>query len=243
MASFHHRVKSGKKGTAAQHAAYIARQGSFESREDLIASGCGNLPGWAEGDPVKFWRNGDKYERANGAVYREHEVALPAELTDTQAEELVGAIIQEIAGEKLYQYAVHANTSTLEGNRNPHMHLMYSDRIPDGIERPPQQTFARYNPNRPEVGGCKKDSGGKNALEMRISLIEVRRKCAELQNTVLEKYGHTARVVHRTLRQQGIHREPERHLGQAKVRMMSAEEKGRYVAKRLFQSSLGLEKD
>lgn len=30
---------------------------------------------------------------------------------------------------------------------------------------------------------------------------------------------------------------------QAKVRMMSAEEKGRYVAERQFQSSLGLEKD
>lgn len=232
MASFHHRVKSGKKGSAAQHATYIARQGSFESREDLIGSGSGNLPSWAEGDPVKFWRNGDKYERANGAVYREHEVALPAELTDKQSKELVGAIIQAIAGAKPYQYAVHANSSSLEGNRNIHLHLMYSDRIPDGIQRSPQQTFARYNSNCPETGGCKKDSGGKNALEMRLALIEIRRKSAELQNATLEKYGHTARVDHRTLSEQGIHRKPERHLGQAKVRMMSAEEKGRYVADR-----------
>lgn len=237
MASFHHRVKSGKKGSAAQHAAYIARAGFHSTREDLISTGCGNMPVWSEGDPVKFWRAGDKYERANGAVYREHEVALPVELTDAQRAELVGAIIEEIVGDKPYQYAIHANTSTLEGTSNPHIHLMYSDRIPDGIERTPQQMFSRYNPNRPEHGGCKKDSGGRNALEMRIALIELRRKCADLQNTTLEKYGHSARVDHRTLRQQGIQREPERHLGQAKVRKMSAEEKIQYVAERQTQGS------
>lgn len=241
MASFHHRVKSGKKGSAALHAAYIARTGCHSTREDLIATGSGNLPEWAEGDPVKFWRTGDKYERANGAVYREHEVALPAELTDIQREELVGAIIEEIVGDKPYQYAIHANASTLEGSSNPHIHLMYSDRIPDGVERSPQQMFARYNPKHPDVGGCKKDSGGKNALEMRVALIELRRKCAELQNTALEKYGHTARVDHRTLQQQGIDREPERHLGQAKVRRMSAEEKKQYVAVRQPQRSAGSE--
>ena len=80
MASFHHRIKSGKKGSAAEHAAYIARKGAFRARDDLLFSGSGNLPGWAEGDPNKFWRAGDKYERANGAVYREHEIALPDEL-------------------------------------------------------------------------------------------------------------------------------------------------------------------
>lgn len=243
MASFHHRVKSGKKGSAAQHAAYIAREGSHSTREDLISSGCGNLPEWAQGDPVKFWRAGDRYERANGAVYREHEVALPAELSDPQREELVGAMIEEMVGDKPYQYAIHANTSTLEGNSNPHFHLMYSDRKPDGIERTPQQTFGRYNPNRPEAGGCRKDSGGKNALEMRVALIELRRKCAELQNATLEKYGHAARVDHRTLRQQGIHREPERHLGQAKVRRMSLEERVQYVAERQTQTSATLERD
>ncbi len=237
MASFHHRVKSGKKGSAAQHAAYIAREGFHSAREDLISTGSGNLPVWAEGDPVRFWRAGDKYERANGAVYREHEVALPVELTDAQREELVEAIIDEIVGDKPYQYAIHANTSTLEGSSNPHIHLMYSDRIPDGIERTSQQMFSRYNPNRPEIGGCKKDSGGKNALEMRIALIELRRKCAELQNKTLEKYGHSSRVDHRTLRQQGIQREPERHLGQAKVRTMSVDEKIQYVAERQSQGS------
>lgn len=229
MASFHHRIKSGKKGSAADHAAYIARKGTFSNRDDLLFSGSGNLPGWAEGDPSKFWRAGDKYERANGAVYREHEVALPDELSAEQQLELVQQMIDSMIGAKPFQYAVHANTSALEGQRNPHLHLMFSDRIPDDIDRTPQQNFSRFNSHHPELGGCKKDSGGKNALEMRIELIELRRKCAELQNTALAKHGHEARVDHRTLRQQGIAREPERHLGQAKVKQMTYDEKNQYI--------------
>ena len=142
MASFHHRVKSGKKGSAAVHAAYINRRGSFSTREDLVFSGSGNLPEWADGDPNKFWRAGDRYERANGAVYREHEIALPDELTGEQQHELVREMVDAMIGDKPYQYAVHANVSALEGNRNPHLHLMYSDRRPDYIERTPQQTLS-----------------------------------------------------------------------------------------------------
>jgi len=33
----------------------------------------GNLPAWANGDPAIFWKAADKYERANGAAYREFE--------------------------------------------------------------------------------------------------------------------------------------------------------------------------
>lgn len=168
-------------------------------------------------------------------MYREHEIALPDELTEEQQLDLVGEMIKTMIGEKPYQYAVHANTSTLEGDRNPHLHLMYSDRTPAGIERTPQKTFSRFNAKHPELGGYKKDSGGKNALEMRIELIELRRKCAELQNISLEKHGHAARVDHRTLKLQGIAREPERHLGQARVKIMNTEERVQYVKGRRNQ--------
>ncbi|HBD39171.1 MAG TPA: plasmid mobilization protein, partial [Cupriavidus sp.] len=47
MASFHHCLKSGKKGTAANHAAYITRQGKHGHREDLVCTGHGNMPAWA----------------------------------------------------------------------------------------------------------------------------------------------------------------------------------------------------
>jgi hypothetical protein len=232
MASFHHRVKSGKKGTAADHAAYIARKGKHSTRTDLIATGSGNMPSWVGDNPADFWRFGDKYERNNGAVYREHEIALPSELTLAQLFNLVRELVENIVGSKPYQWAMHAPNSALEGAANPHVHLMFSDRLDDGIERPPEQTFRRYNPKYPENGGRKKASGGKRLMEMGEELIETRRKCAELQNTALAQHGHIARVDHRTLRDQGTSRAPETHLGPARIRGMSIEDRERYVHNR-----------
>jgi len=235
MASFHHRIKSGKKGSAVEHAAYITRQGKYGEREDLIFAETGNMPTWAEGNPSVFWKAGDKYERANGAVYREHEVALPDELTREQQKELAANLVTALVGDKPYQCAIHAPNSSLEGKSNTHLHLMFSDRVDDGVERSPAQTFSRYNAKAPDQGGRKKDSGGKNRLMLRDEVIETRRKCAELQNTALAKYGHSERVDHRTLKEQGINRTPERHLGQARIRQMSEDDKEWYVANRQSQ--------
>ncbi|MDR6202501.1 MobA/MobL family protein [Paraburkholderia graminis] len=232
MASFHHTIKSGKKGSAANHATYITRQGKYSQRDDLVCAGCGNMPMWAQDNPSAFWRAGDKHERANGAVYREHEIALPDELTRLQQEKLVEDLVESLVGDKPYQFAVHAPKSALEGRPNTHLHLMFSDRMHDGIERSPQQTFSRYNAQNPEQGGCRKDSGGKNRLALRDEVIEIRRKCAEIQNAALEKHGHATRVDHRTLKQQGIGRPPERHLGPTRISNMSSEDKAQYIAHR-----------
>ena len=232
MASFHHRIKSGKKGSAAEHAAYISRHGKHDKHEDLVASGYGNMPPWAKDDPDLFWKKADIYERSNGAVYREHEVALPSELTADQLLELVRHLVSELVRGKPHQYGVHRPSSSLEDLANTHLHLMFSDRTPDGVDRSPKQTFSRYNSTHPEKGGCKKDSGGKNRMELRDEVIETRRKSAELQNAALEKYGHEVRVDHRSLRQRGIERRPERHLGQACIRKMSAADKEAYVQER-----------
>jgi hypothetical protein len=232
MASFHHTIKSGKKGTAANHSNYVTRQGKYGHRDDLVCWGHGNMPTWAKNNPTAFWKAGDRHERANGAVYREHEIALPDELTREHQKELVADLVNTLVGDKPYQFAVHAPQSALEGVSNTHLHLMFSDRMHDGIERTPQQTFSRYNAKNPEQGGCRKDSGGRNRLALRDEVIEIRRKCAELQNAALEKHGHTARVDHRTLKQQGVDRQPERHLGPTRISGMSSEDKAQYVARR-----------
>ncbi|MDK4547802.1 MobA/MobL family protein, partial [Kingella kingae] len=49
----------------------------------------GNMPKWAQNNPLDFWRAADQYERKNGTVYREHEIALPRELNAEQRAELV----------------------------------------------------------------------------------------------------------------------------------------------------------
>lgn len=232
MASYHHQVSSGKKGSAKRHALYVARQGQFRDRDDLVSVEFGNLPPWAGDNPFYYFGEADKYERANGAVYREHVIALPSELNAEQKRELVGKLVQEVAGDAPYLCAVHANKSSLEGADNDHAHVMISDRVDDGIDRSPQEYFMRANPLHPELGGCKKRSGGKPPWELGAELTKVKKRSAELQNEALRKADVDARVDHRSHKERGIERPPERHLGQAYIRNMSMQERQDYVAQR-----------
>ena len=215
MASFHFSIKSGKKGKAANHAAYIAREGKHgkgENRQDLVAMDHGNLPDWANGNPAAFWKMADANERVNGAAYRELEIALPSELTKEQNMELVKDLIKNQVADKPFQYAIHEPQASLGKVRQPHLHLMFSDRKPDGIFRGPEQHFKRFNPKNPNQGGCKKDSGGKEKFVLKEELISSRESVAKIQNAHLEQHGHAARVDHRSNRERGIEREPERHI-------------------------------
>jgi len=221
MASFHFSIKTGKKGAAVDHAAYIVRTGKYSHKEDLLFSGYGNMPAWARSNPMDFWRAGDKFERKNGAVYREYEIALPKELNHQQLEEVVSRLIDQMVGGRPYHYAVHAKESSLGRQQNVHIHLMFSDRMDDGIVRDREQTFKRYNAKQPELGGCRKVSGGRDRVTLKTEVVALRERCATIQNQTLEKYGHAARVDHRTLRQQGIMREPERHMGAARILAMA----------------------
>ena len=231
MASYRFEVKSGKKGTAVVQSDYIGRMGKHHLREDLVEQGHGNLPSWAA-TARALWRMADRFERTNGAAYREYVIPLPSELTSPQQHELVMALIHAFAGNKPYQYAVHAPLSSLAGEPNPHLHLMVTDRVPDGVSREPEKVFTRYNAKQPEKGGWKKESGGRNRLALRDELIEKRKRCAELQKATLAKDGHAARVDHRTLSEQGIQRQPEKRLGQARIRNMSTKDKRAHVEAR-----------
>jgi hypothetical protein len=236
MATFHLKIKSGSKGAAANHGAYIGRTGRYakeELRGHLIAAGHGNLPTWANGDPIKFWKAADKNERKNGATYREFEMALPRELDLEQQLELVERFIWTHAANKPYQYAIHAPIAALEGNSQPHVHLMVSDRLLDEFDRPPEQLFMRHNPWHPERGGAKKDSGGKSPTELRQHVNDIRASWASMQNSALERFGHRARVDHRSYKERGISRTPERHFGNFKIRTMTDEIKSALIKNRI----------
>jgi len=208
MASYHCSVKVGGKGQASGHAAYITREGSYAERtgyEDLEATGYGNMPVWAEHEPSVFWSAADRYERANGATYREIEIALPRELNPDQRQALILDFIRQEIGERhAHQWAIHNPGAALAGGEQPHAHLMYSERTVDSIERGAEQYFRRYNGKHPELGGCRKDSAG---TEER--LFETRQRWAEVQNAHLQQYGHAAQMNHRSLAEQGIDWAPE----------------------------------
>ena len=94
------------------------------------------------------------------------------------------------------------------------MHLMFSDRQQDEIERGPEQFFKRYNSKKPERGGARKFSYGANKEEAALAYEGIRERWATVQNQALEAAGVEARVDHRSLAAQGSGTgRPQRHRG------------------------------
>lgn len=225
MAIFHLSAKVGRRGksSAAAHAAYILREGQYAARitsgkERLEASGSGNLPSWAAGDPLTFWSASDTYERANGSVYRELEVALPRELTPDQRNELLQDFIGQEIGEKYaYSFAIH-NKIADNGEEQPHAHVMWSERQNDNIDRDAALYFRRANKKDPSRGGAVKgwgDHAGQTLTpaERAADLMALRARWADATNSALAKAGHEERVDSRTNLKRGIIRPPERKIG------------------------------
>lgn len=215
MATYHFSVKIGKKGQAASHAAYVVRAGVYSPElagkryEDIEHFEHGNMPAWAKNNPLDFWEASDKYERANGSTYREFEAALPRELTPPQRRALVTDFLQRAIGKShAYTLGIHCPAAKLEGGEQPHVHLMYSERVLDEIERGPDTFFKRYNAKDPKKGGARKDSAG-----TKERLAELREMWAIVTNEHLAKNGFEVTVDHRSYKDRGIEEEPEQHLG------------------------------
>lgn len=216
MATAHLSVKVGKAGKGTPHAEYISRMGKYAQRleqgEKLEHSESGNMPKWAQNNPLEFWKAADQYERKNGTIYREHEIALPRELSAEQRAELVREWVQNELGDRhAYTWAIH-NKTALDGGEQPHVHLMFSERMNDGIERDPEQYFKRYNSKFPERGGAKKHRSGETPTERKVALKEMRDRWEQLHNAHLEKHGYSQAISMKSLAEQGIDRKAEPHM-------------------------------
>jgi co-chaperonin GroES (HSP10) len=154
MASRHFSVKHGKVGRGKKHALYIAGQGSYAERDDVVFMIDVNMPSWAR-DGADFFDAADKMERANGRTYTEFEFAIPRGITDPVA------YAREFASKTLgknhpYRLAVHDKLAS-DGGRNVHAHLMFTERKLDGVERDLEHFFLRANAKYPDRGGAGKD--------------------------------------------------------------------------------------
>jgi hypothetical protein len=195
MAIFNWHIGSYQKGRASSQSDYIWGRNHWADRKDVVASGCGNLPSWCYGDPARLFEAADLYERQNGSACRHLVITLPRELSLGQWISLVETLIPRDLGPKPYQYAIHNGHE--ETGEHPHAHIVYSDRVPDGIDRPPEVFFRRPHAKSPALGGCAKDSGGQSPKQLRIAVINRKKLWADLQNEALEAAGHAARVDHR----------------------------------------------
>lgn len=186
MATYHLSFKNGKKAQGKLHASYICRENKYSKHnyEELFYKESGNMPEWVESN-TDFWNAADLHERLNGRTYSEIEIALPNELTHEENIELTKRYVEEVIGkDHPYTFALHDKSASLDkSQKQPHAHIMFSERKLDGIERSEEDFFKRYNPKNPELGGAKKDPewNKKNKIQ------EVRKHWEVFHNRELEK--------------------------------------------------------
>ena len=155
-------------------------------------------PEWFSASAV-LWNAAEASEtRKNSTVAREFEVALPDELSPAQRQELAHAFATELVKHHGFAADVAIHAPGKEGDqRNHHAHILCTTR---------RIGLNGFGDKTREL-----DDRASGAAEV----TRWREVWADLTNSALERAGHSARVDHRTLKAQGIDREPTIHLGPA----------------------------
>jgi hypothetical protein len=161
--------------------------------------------GWAR-DRSSLWNSAENAEsRINARVAREYLVALPAELSAEQQLKLARGFSHELADR--YRFAVDLavhEPRRFPGSdpRNFHAHLLATTREVS-VEGLGAKTTVEWNDARRREGGM-----GPAINE----LLYVRERWANVTNEALRSALLTERVDHRTLKAQGVDREPHPHI-------------------------------
>ena len=201
-----------EKTNAQAHLEYINRERAYENRGACIFHSH-RLPKWAKNDPKKFFQAADKYEGVGHRRYVEIEFALPNELkTVEQYRQIIDAFISKHLSEHYYAYAIHDKIGMLSGQRHPHVHIMFSERLIDEVEKIKERSAKAFflYPAR------KKKDGSEPSFEVKWKrgapkdrkwcnhqyVTKLRADFANIQNEVLEQNGFSIRVDHRTLQAQ-----------------------------------------
>ena len=108
-----------------------------------------------------------------------------------------------------YAYAIHDKIGMLSGQRHPHVHIMFSERLIDDVEKKKERAacnFFKY-PIRKNVEATfeerRKHGAPKNRNWANKNFLSVlRADFAQIQNEVLKRNGFSIRVDHRTLQAQ-----------------------------------------
>ena len=148
MASYHLRLKNdtkpnGTKISAKAHADYILRESESSQKSDCIFQGH-QLPSWANESAQKFFRAADRYEDKGNRRFKELEMSLPNELSLEQNFEIVDGFISEYLKNHYYAYAIHEKAGEVSGERHPHVHIMFSERLIDEVEKMKERPAYKY---------------------------------------------------------------------------------------------------
>ena len=196
----HVNVKTGSRGTGQSAAAkydYISRAGKYGAacQDEVVHLESGCMPPFAASDARLYWAAADSHERSNGRLFRSLTAALPNSLDSAGRLDLARSFASHVtAGELPYTLAVHAGHSKKAGVAdNPHLHLVFSERVNDGVARAAEQWFRRAasKGGDPAAGGAKKSERTKP----RAWLDETRQAWAAEMNLAFDRAGVADRVT------------------------------------------------
>ncbi|MGH8230449.1 MAG: MobQ family relaxase [Steroidobacteraceae bacterium] len=190
------RLRDERTGTLYNH----SRRTDVRHTEILLPRGvAGSDPGWAA-ERASLWNAAERAElRRNARVACEYQVALPAELNDTQRLELARSFARELAHRHgvAVDLAVHAPRAGGDA-RNHHAHLLATTRQVTATGFGAKAGLHMQAEQRLQLG-----------LPDRIAeMVAIRARWAALSNEALAAAGLQQRIDHRSLRAQGIDREP-----------------------------------
>ena len=200
-------VQRSKGQSATAAAAYNAREKIEDRRtgqvhdytrahpEKLLFSGIyapKDAPEWTK-DRAELWNRAEEAEnRKDARVSRRLTIALPHELTPEQQRYALQDFVKENFTRRGLIADVNIHAPHHGDPRNFHAHLQVTVRKLDG------QEFS-----------AKKDRD----QDSEERLMEWRKSWADIGNRHLDRHGHAPTLDHRTLKVQGIDREPTIHLG------------------------------
>lgn len=185
---------------------YTRKRGVEHSEIVLPDSAAKRDINWAR-DRQALWNAAEASEKRKDArVAREYEIALPHEMTANQRVELVRGFAGELANRYgvAVDFAIHRPHRSGD-ERNFHAHVLTTTRQvePAGLGAKAAIEWSDTDRAKKGLGPAKGE------------VKEIRARWEKLTNERLHEFGIEARIDHRSLAEQGLDREPTRHLGPA----------------------------
>lgn len=223
MALYRLSVKVGSKGSGRAHFDYISGDGKYKrigTEDDIRLTRSNGIPSWAK-SPRDFWKEEEKV----GDGFRKIELALPIELEQKNQEQLVEQFVRYNFKDYPCTYAIHDS----KDGKNPHVHIMFSERKRvENREEPSRENFFKKSRTRKDgtvSGGYAKDTTITKGARRKQWLLDLRQDWERGQNIYLERANTPARVDCRSLKDQGLDRVPQIHVGAKAWRMKERSER------------------
>lgn len=225
MATYHMTVNrqakkaDGTKVSAAEHYSYITRTGKYAAKdgehEDLVYKENSKSP--VKGTRMKdFWKGADEFGRKNANAYRECIIALQNEFTLEENIDLIHEFMTRYGIDKQpYSFAIHIKKSAFNHPvDNAHVHLMFSEKTPDGRDLSMKEFFSRYTEKDGEkIGGCRWNE----SFSSKEALYSMRKFWADICNQKFTQKGMDKRISEKTLEKQKLELMKEGKIDEAAV--------------------------